>query len=396
MDTYHRVGLVDIVEDVPVHIEVTHTHVVALAEAGGIAHVETGSKIHGDVAVEAITFVTIGITLQDGVVVGIVGTEIVVDLIRSAGDGQVVHLVHGELLVHLVIPVRIDKVLVSALIGGDGLIAETVSHLGHVGHGVFPFHEGRPALHIAGNHRGCQAHIGHEAHGRFSHLSLLGGDEDDTVLGAQTVNGGGSVLQHGDALDVFRIQFLKDRHVRVCLQGVGIGVVSSALAGTGGAAHDTVHHNHGSAETTQVDFGGESTGLAAVLGNQKAGNLALQGCYAVGTLGGGNILGADLGDGAREGFLLLDAVAHDHGLIQHLGVFHQDDVHLGSGFQNTGFEAYGSELEDCTFGNDERKVTVNVGSCAHRRTLLHDRGPDDGFLLRIRDRTGHRDVVLRE
>ena len=269
-------------------------------------------------------------------------------------------------------------------------------HLGHVGHGVLPFHERGPAFYVTGYDRGGQAHVGGEVHGRFPDLPLLGGDEDDTVLCSETVDGRRSVLQDGDALDVVRVQFLEDGEVRIGLQGVRIGVVGGGLAGTGGAADDAVHDDHRGTETTEVDFGSESTRLAAVLGDQEARNLTLEGGDTVGRLGGGDVLGADLGDGAGEGFTFLDAVTDDHGLVEEFGILDEDHIHGRGSLEDAGLETDGGELEDCAFGHDEGKVAVHIGGRAHSRSLLQDGCPDDRLLLRIRDRTGHRDVLGAE
>ena len=403
MDAHGRVGLVDVEEDVPVHVEVTHTVVGALAEVGGVPHREFREELHGDVAVEVVTVVTVAVALQDGVVVGVAAAEVVVHLFVTAHDGDIVLLVHGELAVHLVVPVGVDGVmdlavgvgpgLGTGLVGGDLRVGPAVAHLAHVGHRVLPLHEGGPAFHLTRNDRDREAHVGREVHGRLLHLALLGGDEDHTVLGAETVDGRGSVLQHGDALDVVRVEFLEDGEVGVGLELVRVRVVGGGLTGTGGGTDDTVHDHHRGTEATEVDVGGEGARLTAVLGDQQARDLALEGGDTVGRLGGGDVLGPDLGDGAGEGFPLLDAVTHDDGLIQEFGVFHQGHFHLGRCFQHAGFEADGRDLEDSVGRDREGEVTVDVGSRTVRGPLLQDGGSDDRFLHRIRDRTGHRDVL---
>ena len=92
----------------------------------------------------------------------------------------------------------------------------------------------------------------------------------------------------------------------------------------------------------------------------------------------------------------MDTVTHNHGFVQELGVFYQNDIHLGSSVERTGFKTDGGEFEDGALGNCEFEVTVYVGGSTIGSALLHDRCTDNRFLLRIRDRTGHLDGVLRK
>ena len=138
-----------------------------------------------------------------------------------------------------------------------------------------------------------------------------------------------------------------------------------------------------------------TTGLAAVLGDQQSGNLTLEGCHAVGSLGGGDILRTDLGDSAGEGLSLLDAVAHDHGFVQEFGIFHKDDFHLFGGPEFTGLEADGGNLQSDSLRDLKGEVTVNIGSGANSRPRLNDGRPDNRLLLRIRDRAGRSTSSLK-
>ena len=406
VNAHGRVGLIDVVEDVPVQVEVAHALVGALAEVRGVTHREFREELHGHVAIEAIPLVAVGITLQDGVIVGIAAAEVVVHQVVAAHDGDVVLLVERSLPVNLIVPVGVDGVvdlafgirpsLGAALVGGDLRIGPAVAHLAHVGHGILPLHEGGPAFHLAGDDGLGEAQVGAEVHARFLHLTLLGGDEDHAVLGAETVDGRGSVLKDGDALDVLGVQFLQDGEVGVAFKCVGILVPGGGLTGTGGGTDDTVHDHHRGTEATEVDFGGEGARLAAVLGDQQARDLALEGGDTVGRLGGGDVLGTDLRDGAGEGLPLLDAVTDDDGFVQHFGIFHQDDIHLRRRFQHAGFETDGRDLKESVCRDREGKVTVDVGSRTVGGSLLQDGGADDRLLHRIRDRTGHRDVLSQQ
>ena len=301
----------DVVEDVPFLVEGTHAQVVRLTDGGSVAHRQVLGQVDGDVGVEVITLVTEGVALEDGVIVGITDTEVVVDRFGTAGEGGIVLLVYGEFLVTLVVPVGIDGVMgisvavrpggIAVLVCGDLGVGETVVHLGDVGHGVVPLHEGDPVFDLSRDVRRGEVHGGGEVHGRLLHLALLRGDEDDAVLGTETVDGRGSVLQHGNALDVVRIEFLEDGDIIVGLELAGVVAPgTSILARTGDAADDAVDDDHRVAVTADGEVGIELTGLTAVLGDLEAGNLALEGVDAISGTGGGDVLGTDLGDGSGQ------------------------------------------------------------------------------------------------
>ena len=170
MNTHGGVGLIDIEEDVPVQVKVTHTEVGALTEAGGITHGEFREKLHGNVTIEAVTLITIGITLQDRVIVCVATAEVVTDSLGTAGDGQIELLVQSELAINLVVPVGVNGLVglalgvnpsgISVFVSSDLRIGPAVTHLTYVGHSVFPLHEGRPAFYLTGNHGNGKANIG--------------------------------------------------------------------------------------------------------------------------------------------------------------------------------------------------------------------------------------------
>ena len=396
----------NVVEDVPLLVKGTHTQVVALTDGRGVTESEVLGQVHGDVGIQVVALEAEGITLQDRVIVGVTHTEVVVDSLGTTGEGGVVLLVHGEFLVALVVPVGIDSIVndavgvgpggITILVSGDGSIGElgTVSEFGNVSHGVVPLHEGSPILHLAGDVGRSQVHRSGEAHGRLLDLTLLGGDEDNTVLSAETVNGSGSVLQNGDALDVVGVQFLENGDIVIGFQLTGvIAPATGVLALTGNATHNTIHNDHRVTITTDAEVGVELTGLTAVLGNLQTGNLTLESVNTIGGTGRRDVLRTNLRDRTREGLTLLDTITHNHSLVEELGVFHKDNVHLGSSLEGTCFEADGGELQDSACGNSESELTVNIGSDANSSSLLHDGSTDDRFLLHIRDRTGHRDVL---
>ena len=392
----HRIGLIDVVKQVPVHVHVTGGESRALAEGGVVADGEVRGDLHGDVSGEAVAVVAVVVSLDDRVVVRVVGAEVVVDGFCASVERHRVRLVHRELLVGLAVPVGVRVSGIALLIGGDDVVSEAVLHPGHVGHCVLPLHERSPALHVAGDDGLGEGEHGGEVHRRLFDLAPLGGDEDHTVLGADTVDGRGCVFQHGHALDVVRVELVENGHIRVGLECGGIRVVGGGFTHLGGASHHTVHDDDRSTEASDVDGVVEHAGLTGVLVDHKAGNLSLKGGDTVDVLGVGDILGMDLGDSACQGLLLLHTVADDHGFFEENGVFLQHHVHLGSGLEADGLIADGDEVESAAFGDRDLEVTVQISHGAGLRALNHHGHTDERLLLLVGDFTGHFDAFLRE
>ena len=392
----HRVGLIDVVKQVPVHIHITGRESRALAEGGVVADGEVRGDLNRDVAGETVAVVTVVVRLDDRVVVRVVGAEVVVDSVSSAVERHGVGLVHCELLVGLSIPIRICVGGIAVLIGCDDVVREAVLHLRDVGHGILPLHERSPALHVAGDDRLGEGEHGGEVHRGLFDLAALGGDEDHTVLCADTVDGGGCVLQHGHALDVVRVEFIEHGHVRVGLEGGGIRVVGGGFTHLGGAPHDTVHDDDRGTEASDVDGVVEHARLAGVLVDHKAGDLTLKGCDTVDVLGVGDILRVDLADSAGQRLLLLDSIAHDDGLLEKNRVFFQGHVHLRGGLEADGLIADGDEFESAAFRDGDLEVTVQISHGAGLRALNHHGHADERLLLLVSDFSGHLDAFLRE
>ena len=129
--------------------------------------------------------------------------------------------------------------------------------------------------------------------------TVLGGDENDTVTGLRTVDGGGGgVLQDLHGLDHGRIEVVD----LIDLQAV---------------------HDEERAEA------GAFTRSAGIVEDLDTGGLALEGG---GGIGGGAVhqfLGADGRHGAGKVALALHAVTDDDGLVDELGVFDKDEVEFG-------------------------------------------------------------------
>ena len=122
----HRIGGIDIVEKVPVHVEGTGVQVGRLTESRRVPGRQVLGKPDAHVGVETVTIVAVVAGFEDGIVIGEVSADVVVHGLVAAGERDVVLLVHGHLLVNGVVPVGVDVVGVTALIGGDHVIGETV------------------------------------------------------------------------------------------------------------------------------------------------------------------------------------------------------------------------------------------------------------------------------
>ena len=138
--------------------------------------------------------------------------------------------------------------------------------------------------------------------------TVLGGDENDTVTGLRTVDGGGGgVLQDLHGLDHGRIEVVD----LIDLQAVHDEERAEAGAAVGG-------------DTADAD-GGTFTRSAGIVEDLDTGGLALEGG---GGIGGGTVhqfLGADGRYRAGEIALALDAVTDDDGLVDELGVLDEDE-----------------------------------------------------------------------
>ena len=139
-------------------------------------------------------------------------------------------------------------------------------------------------------------------------LTLLGGHDDDTVGRVQAVDGGGGILQDGNALNVL---------------GVELGEVGGTVAG------DTVDDHERGAVATDGDHVVEGTRLTGFLTDQQTWHLALEVVDEVFGLGGLDVVGGDGRDGTGQGFLALNAVTDDDNVFKHFRIFRHDHAHVG-------------------------------------------------------------------
>ena len=209
-------------------------------------------------------------------------------------------------------------------------------------------------------------------------LTGLGGNEDNTVTGFGTVDGGGGgILEDFHGLDHFRIQILDVFH----LQAVH-DEERSEVTGVRGVTTDA-----------DVGVGARSTGS---LDDLHTGGLALEGSRGA---GGGTILQiirAHGSHGTREVALLLDTVTDHDGLVEEFGVFLEDDVEdglVGRRERLIGIADAG-HVDAGTSRNVQLEGAVDISHGTNRRIADHnDRGPDNGRARSIGNRSADSAVL---
>ena len=130
--------------------------------------------------------------------------------------------------------------------------------------------------------------------GRSSDGSLLGGNEDDTVLRAHTVDGSRSVLEHRNALDIFRVELGEHGRAAVGVRGVVL------LASAGRGPYEAVDDDQGLVVAAELEVGVEVTGISGPLADEESRDLSLQRREDVALFCRGELLAPDVGDGARK------------------------------------------------------------------------------------------------
>ena len=214
-------------------------HVVAVCDVGVGSDLEPGSDLVAYLHAAVVHLVGVGVhlTVEQTVVVVETGGYIVVELVVRAGDGEVVGLGEGEILIEVIVVVGSLVIVEPAALGADGAVGNegfVVSGLGPLAIFVQPCHGelhglvdgGRVAAFIVvpgivevlcpgvtvGNHirhggRSFERQVGLVGHGCRSLLGILGGDEHHAVRSAGAVDCGGcGILQHGNTLDIVRVQ----------------------------------------------------------------------------------------------------------------------------------------------------------------------------------------------
>ena len=274
-------------------------------ERGLIVHGKPLGEIEGEVSAQReppVLEVVVG-TVDAPVVVEASGKEVGHE-VGAASDGDVVRLGERELPHGRVPPAEALLRAVGILL--DLLVGVGAGELGHIGHFVGHLHvvHDTDLLGHLGISEGEDVGIIYRrlaACGAF-----LGGDHDDAVAGTHTIDGGGGVLQHGNALDVLGIQLGELEVGRDSLVGIAVGIASD----------DTVNHDDGSAVASEAYVSRKTSGGSARLAYEQSGNLSLKRRHDIVLLCLGHVFGPDGRNGAGQRLLLLGAVTHDDDIVK--------------------------------------------------------------------------------
>ena len=310
--------------------------------------------------------------------VGIAELGVRVDL--EVGTDELLAVGNGIDLVAQTAVLVVEEDPVSVSVGlGDGVAGVEVLVVPHLVEGLVVLC-GIADHVVLGNQAGVDTVTGVKTHLGFAALTALGGDEDDAVGSTVTVDSGsGSILQDGHRLDI-----------------VGVDVGDGALVR--GAVHDD---KRGGARAHGADTA-DADGRAAA-GRVTAGgdDLHTRGRAGEGTrhLGGqflGDGLAAHHRCGTREGALGGSTVSDDDGLVQHLAVRLEADIHLrpAADLHALGKITHSRDIERSVGGCVDGVSTVCVRGGTGHGTLDHDRSKRDTLAcLRITNRTRHPDIL---
>ena len=234
---------------------------------------------------------------------------------------------------------------------------------------------------VLGDQAGVDTETGVELDLRITGLTLLGGDDHNTVRAAVTIDGGGgSVLQDRHGFDVLRVD-----------------------VGNGTIVRNAIHHDkravgsgHGT-DTTDADRISTTTCRVAA----GAGNLHTRGSTGKSArYAGRNFLldGLVVNDRrrSRKGTLGSRTIRNDDGFVQELAVILEDDVDVGA----TGYGdilsdiSHTKHLKDTVCRNIQRERTRDVRHGINRTVAFqNDIGTDDSFTGGILHGTLHSDIL---
>ena len=227
--------------------------------------------------------------------------------------------------------------------------------------------------------------------------ALLGGDEDDTVTGAGTVQGrGGRAFQNGDALNVLGVEVESTATAigTAPEAGLAVDVVATRVV------RDTVHDVEGlvivgEGGGTADDHAGGSADTGTGVGDLQAGDLSLEGVREAHAAAAGELFRLDVLHGVAEGLLFTgDAEGGDDNFVQEFAVFLEDDV-LGGTVEHV-FDGRIADAGHLDGGADrhvvDREGTVGIGDGAVGGSRYHDARADDGADV-VGDDTGGRTVL---
>ena len=354
--------------------------------------------------------------LQHTALVEVTEADVEVGLALAAGDRDVVGLRRGVVL-HVVV-VRVvgtdtdlavrsvhvpvtaidhrivgaDRVAVFLFPGHCGVVAGTVDEPEGADRGVGTetlgsLHGVVQAVHVSDAARvhevleGNVAGVG-DLHGLFLLGTLLGVDQDHTEGGLRTVDGsGGCILQHGDRLDVVRVDEVQGRDLDVveedqrgCRTVVGTDLAADADDGVGTDLGGT---------DTDVQTRRSALETAADIRDRTA--FQLFRCV-------------DRSHGTGQVRFLLRTETDNHGVVKHQGVVGEDDVHhFAAGHGDLlGLVADAGELQRAIRGDVDGISAVDVGRRTGGRSKNNHIGTYDRLIVLVHYLTGNGNVLSQQ
>ena len=214
--------------------------------------------------------------------------------------------------------------------------------------------------------------------------ALLRRDDDHTVRSAATVNGSSrSVLQHGERLDVVRVD--QRKRVRGTLQTVVVH----------GQTVDDNQRVVGCVErraATDADCG-TATRLTAVVDDVHTGHLALQGILCARNQTVVHLVGLDGRDRTGQVVLLGASVTDDHHVLQRLSVVLQRHCYIGGSIDDSFLVADIAHRDLVALISFDNEVTVEIGNCSRRLSNDTHGSADNGFAGSILHMAVHSDLL---
>ena len=305
------------------------------------------------------------------------------DFADAAGDAQVAVVGRGD-LVDLTLPVGVVDLLLAALIDtevGFGSRVLAVEFTDQVGDplGV------EQAVVLGDRVHGTGEVSGHVRHVAAGLGALLRGDHDDTVGCTGTVDGGGrSIFQHGEALDVFRVDGRKR-----------IGHTADAVV----RHRQTVNHDErvvgriegGAATDTDRRTGTRHTGTG---GDDHTGALATQEVSRRRDDTLVDFVSLDGRNRAGHVALLDRTVTDDDHFVQEFLVILEEDASSLSGFDRNGLQTQEADFDKRAGGRYcKTPLSVDVRLHAVAGTHLDHSSPDHRAEFVLHDAFGR---ILRK
>ena len=211
--------------------------------------------------------------------------------------------------------------------------------------------------------------------------TALGGDQDDTVTGTGTIQGGGSrILEDGHGSDIVGIQLRQ----RVLIGGVGL--LRDTVDDDQRCGGSTVR----GADTTEADSH-IITGLSVNGSHLQTRGGTFQCTGNRGRVLDGNDVRFDFGQGTGHVLPFLGAISNNDNIVERKGILLEDDVKLLAVTDQDflGLETDRRENEGSLRPHREGEVAIQVRYYASPGALDLDTGTDDGFTLCVNDLTGH-------